>query len=75
MASGRYGLRPGSWARHKRNFDTPFWPRMRAEERRLTETGALEAEEAAEAGVSGPGETPSVGFEPTGGLHGRSEQF
>jgi hypothetical protein len=55
MASGRYGLRPGSWARHKRNFDTPFWPRMRAEDRRLTETGVLEAEEAAQDADFGSG--------------------
>jgi hypothetical protein len=37
VASKKYGVRPPGWAKHKRNLDRPFWPKVRVQEPRLIE--------------------------------------
>lgn len=48
MASGKYGVRPPGWAKHKRNLDRPFWPKERAYSRKLVVEQEEEMAEAAQ---------------------------
>lgn len=46
MASGKYGVRPQGWAKHKRNLDRPFWPKERAYGKKIVVEQEEEAETA-----------------------------
>ena len=44
MASNKYGVRPPGWAKHRRNLDQPFEPKLRRASKNLIRE--VEAEEA-----------------------------